>query len=176
MKRIDLEYFRTPQEWLDEDFAPFLTKAAMTCFTDQNHLSGTEVQVKTNEGIENWTVEWDTISSKKKNASLPNSSELTQKGAEAVALCLAKELEGYPYFETARIGTRVDFWLKKNQESFSFEAGLEVSGILRKSQSNTIKKRIDQKKKRILTLGELQHDYFISVVEFSTPSATFLKV
>jgi hypothetical protein len=176
MISLDLEHFRSQLDWLDDDFGPALTKAAAFCLLDQGHASGVPLVVKTNEEEIQVTIRWATKVDPQKAGSLPNDVDITERGAECISLLLAEKLYGFTMFETAQIGTAVDFWMRTNEDDLGFDHGIEVSGIRRASRGNDIKARLDQKTKRILNLGDLGHEYYISIVEFSRPRAAFMKL
>ncbi|MEW6351190.1 MAG: hypothetical protein AB1646_19200 [Thermodesulfobacteriota bacterium] len=97
--------------------------------------------------------------------------QTTEFGALAVALLLVRELTEYTAVEQASIGTTIDYYLRRQGADedliFNHSARLEVSGILRETEQNTVEGRIKQKLKRLKRERDLFD--FIVVVEFSRP-------
>jgi hypothetical protein len=175
MRPIDLEYYRQSFDWLSADFGAFLVTSAIACLVDENHRSGVTMATDFDSHDEVFELSWQSTIDELQRRSLPNDKELTQKGAECISLLLAKELLGYEEFETARIGTRVDFWLIPSDAAggFNIQAGLEVSGIRRETKNNLVKTRINGKTKQVEKSPDLDVPVYISIVEFSCPKSSF---
>ena len=175
-KTLDLEFFRKPLAWLDEDFGPLLTKAAVHCLVDQGHRSGIPIAVESDSNEGQWSVEWTTVIDPARSGTLPNENELTQKASECISLLLAPKLTGMEYFETAQIGTGVDFWLKEDPYSMKLDACLEVSGIRKETPQNTVAYRAKEKVEQARKLLDMEINVYISIVEFSTPKVNFQRL
>lgn len=170
MKRLDLEHYRKDLDWLDPDFGPRLSKAAVYCLVEQGHPTGVEFTVSTSGEVFRFGLDWETMIDLSQSKTLPNEEEMTQRGAECLSLLLANEILGLPYFITAQKGTGVDFWLKSDPFSIFVEAGMEVSGIRKSESGNSLEGRLRQKQEQVRKAGS-QNLTYISVVEFSQPEA-----
>lgn len=175
-KTLDLECFRRPLDWLDGDFGPLLTKAAVVCLVDQGHGTGIPIAVESDQSEEKWFVELTTIIDPARSGTLPNENELTQKGSECISLLLAPILTGMDYFETAQIGTGVDFLLKEDPYSMVFDAGLEVSGIRKETAQNTVTNRAKEKVEQVRKMLDSEIIVYLSIVEFSSPKVNFKRL
>ena len=118
-------------------------------------------------------------SSKVSKAGYKEPIKFTEKGAEALSFLLAIELTEYEVIEEATIRTGIDYWLgydethpKFDNLNF-FQARLEISGILKESASNTLEKRVVEKKTQTKQSDATLLPAYISVVEFSNPKAYF---
>ena len=174
MRRLDLEYYRQELEWLDSDIGAMLVKSAVACLVDENHHTGVIMTTTLNATEELFELSWLSSIDESQRRSLPNDQELTQKGAECISLLIAKELLALDEFETARIGTGVDYWLMPSG-GFNILAGLEVSGIRKESKNNLVGTRVRKKTKQIEKSSELEVPKYISIVEFSNPKSSFLS-
>lgn len=90
-----------------------------------------------------------------------------------IAVLLAQKEIGYTVIERSRIGTGFDYWLGKESNLFQKKARLEISGILRGSNSD-VKARIRQKLKQTNRSDGVLPAYVI-VVEFGHPLAEVQK-
>lgn len=96
--------------------------------------------------------------------------EATERGACGIAILLAKEVTGKVVVERSKKGLGFDYWLgKDDNDELTFEARLEVSGILLGSSSD-IHARVKQKKAQVVPSNHLAPGY-VAVVEFSKPTA-----
>jgi hypothetical protein len=80
-----------------------------------------------------------------------------------------------PAIEQSNIGTTIDYYLIRKTDYtddtliFNHSAYLEVSGIRRENEGNTVEDRIKDKERRLKKKEDLPA--YISVVEFSRPWA-----
>lgn len=174
MRKLDLEYYRQPLDWLDPDAGALLVKSAVACLVDENHSSGVAMQTTLDAANQVFELNWQSRIDEQQLFSLPNDHELTQKGAEYVSLLQAKSLLGYDAFVTSRIGTRVDYWLKYS-DSLNLEARLEVSGIRKETKGNLASTRLKHKTKQVEKSSENDFPTYISIIEFSGPKSIFVS-
>lgn len=105
----------------------------------------------------------------------------TEKGAEALSFFLATRYTEYEIVQESTIGTGFDYWLGygKNHKNYDplnfFNARLEISGILKETTSNSLTRRIAEKKKQTNVSDKMCIPAFISVVEFSKLKAHISK-
>jgi hypothetical protein len=91
-----------------------------------------------------------------------------------ISLFLALHLTEYDEFETSMKADGIDFWLSRKDE-FGFLARLEISGIRKETPTNKAEYRVKTKKLQTEQSDERRLPAFISIVEFSTPKAIFVK-
>lgn len=98
---------------------------------------------------------------------------MVEYAAVGIALPLILQLTNYIDVQRARKGGGVDFWLgRKDENGFSvLEASLEISGILKENQGNTVNARVQQKKLQVQQSAHKNLPVYIVVVEFSKPKA-----
>ena len=145
-------------------------KAAAYCFELQGLNSNTFLNVT---GIENNGINlcWDNLK-EIEFSSLKDNQESTEWGAEAVAFIIVKYLTNFNVVERSRKGTGFDYHISKDSDYVLFQntAKLEISGILKKSKTNSINNRI---KYKIKQATEYHNDLALLVIitEFSSPQA-----
>jgi hypothetical protein len=97
-------------------------------------------------------------------------------GAICISVMLVKKYTDYTILEKSRYGDGVDYWLgKENEVLFKNSARIEISGILRETEQNTVEKRFDIKKKQSNQSDKTQLPVYISIIEFSKLKAIFAK-
>jgi hypothetical protein len=97
-------------------------------------------------------------------------------GAICISVMLVKKYTDYTILEKSRYGDGIDYWLgKENETPFKNSARIEISGILKETEQNTIKKRLEGKKKQTKQSDETRLPAYISIIEFSNPKAFFAK-
>ena len=108
-----------------------------------------------------------------------NDDDAIEFGAEGLSILLVKEQTAFTAIERAAKKTGIDYWLgyQNDDPLFLFtekSARLEISGILRESDSNTVKRRIKLKSKQT---EPTDHTFpvYISIVEFFEPKAEIVR-
>jgi hypothetical protein len=146
----------------------------IVCLDSQGHESGVRLAVDSGESNKWCRITWVggvTDQMRKSHADLV---QATEYGAYAIAFLVIRESLDLVAVEQAQRGTRVDFYLAPEALSeprdatliFNHTARLEVSGILRESDSNTVDGRTKAK------LDRLEPDglpTFVAIVEFGHP-------
>lgn len=175
-KKLDLNSLRIGIPALSSGKADMLKETCVWCLTECEHNNGVHIQAKRGEEEENLQVSWeeksiDLVKVKKTY----NREDAVEYGAEAISFLLIRELTEYTAIERAATGTGIDYWLGRKKRSgkniFTYsDARLEVSGILKETDSNTVVKRIKEKLKQTHPTDDT-FPVFISVVEFSQPHA-----
>ena len=96
--------------------------------------------------------------------------KLVDFGACAIALLLIPKLTDYRAIQQSALGTTIDYYLAPQDQNgdliFNHAARLEVSGILKESETNTVENRIKSKLRR---LKESRLPTYVIIVEFSQP-------
>ncbi len=143
-----------------------------------NHNSGTNLQSDSNKDnliAERYVLEWDLPVTDALKTTHRDENRTTDFGSMCLALLLAKDLiKENVSWVTSKKGEGVDFWLM-NPETFSAIGRLEISGIKKESPSNTVANRIKVKLQQTAQSDNSGVIAYIAVLEFSKPSAVFLK-
>lgn len=120
---------------------------------DQFHSGSSAIIELEIEGIiSNAQLSWSSNFSK---AAMREAKDIANQGGVALAWFVMSVIKGYGYVEQTEIGDGVDYFFKVNEpndEELNFldEAHyVEVSGLLKETKGNTLKKRVDDKHKQI---------------------------
>ena len=159
---------------LTPGFCKNLSESAVACMDSQTHQSGVLMKVTTQGESFNTTIIWTTDITDSMLRTFRDAARTTDDGAMCLSLFLALNLTEYADFETSVTGTGIDFWLSRAGE-LNFSARLEISGIRKESESNTVEKRLATKKSQTKQSDKTQLPAYISIVEFSQPKALFIK-
>jgi hypothetical protein len=106
-----------------------------------------------------------------------NQDDATEDGAEAIALLLSIHRTEYTAVERSTTTTGIDYWLgyKDNLNNPFKRAGrLEMTGIFKESETNTVKSRLKTKLQQTKPTDKTFSVYVV-VVEFGQPYATMVK-
>jgi len=107
--------------------------------------------------------------------------KIIEHAAEAIAFFLTPRVTEFSVIEEAIIGTGFDYWLGYDESHDSYDsknflqARLEVSGIKSESITNTIQKRVKEKKQQTIKSENLKLPAYVSVTEFASPKTYFGK-
>jgi hypothetical protein len=173
-------------ETINEKFKPFFTshftgmmlECCVVCLNSQNHRTGISLKkeaYKSNiiesDCVLSWQLELNTI--------LENThtdvNRTTDYGAMCLSLLLADTvLTEKGIWQSSRSKQGVDFWLI-NPLTLQPILRLEISGIRKQTATNPISTRVKKK-----TIQTNQSDSsittaYISIIEFSQPSALFIQ-
>jgi hypothetical protein len=159
--------------------AGFYKQNCMVCFDNQGHKSGVELGVVYKGSNEICQVYWSgsvTTQLKRARADLV---EAVQFAACAITFLLVQEFTEFTTIEQAARRTTVDYYLapKKQRDDeliFNGAPRLEISGILRESEGNTVEARVKEKLGRLIPDGDLPT--LIVVVEFGQPWSKMVEV
>jgi len=164
---IDLRALNEGMPGLSSVVGGSLAEAAAVCLEEQSHpetckmsLSGhrkRKLQVTRDKVTEQARRTWN------------DAPEATEQGACAIAISIAKELEGLNVVQRAAKGTGFDYWLGKQEDLlFQETVRLEVSGI-RNATKVEFNSRIKQKKKQTKQSDSTALKALIAVVDFGIP-------
>jgi hypothetical protein len=156
-------------------FANVCYEACMTCLHRNNHADGVILDLKgdNNNSIE---LRWENYFNEQINRTWNDQEEATEYGTVCISAMLVRECTDFTIIQRSRKGTGVDYWLGKEDDiPFQNAARLEISGIFKESEQNTIEKRFAMKKKQTAQSDETRLPAYISIVEFSHPKAIFAK-
>lgn len=177
MSILTLEELKETIELFSPVQCDFLSENCIVAMENNNHSSGCKLSV-TGDSTLDFQISWAKTVNK---AGYKEEKKITEHAAETIAFFLTKSLTEYSVVEESRIGTGVDYWLGYNSSSEKydpknfFQARLEISGINKETPTNTLEKRVKEKKEQTKPTDHLKLPAYISVVEFSTPKAHFSK-
>lgn len=149
----------------------FLQENAIVALHKANHLSPAKMTLT---GIANKDIElaWtDSVNQQMLN-SYNDERENAEFAAAGISALLTPYLTDYTIISRARIGWGFDFWLGQ-ENSPLFMAVLEVTGMNKETQHNSMTKRIAEKRSQVRASDILKLPQYISVVELSTPKAHY---
>lgn len=147
-------------------------EGCVVCLNKSNHSSGVNLQLRGDQTA-SIKLEWNTPYTDQMDRGWQDQEVATEHGAVCISALLALNLTEYTIVSRSRKGTGIDYWLgKKDNILFQNAARLEVSGIF--NGQDKVEARVAQKKKRIDASPNALPAY-VSIVEFSEPSATFVK-
>lgn len=159
--------------------ASMLKEACIWCLLNCNHSNCVQLAYEVC-GIPGYFIlKWDENEDFDGIIKAYNPDDAVEYGAEAIALLLIREKTSFTAIQRAVRTTGIDYWLGyKNTNPNSLfsmrDARLEISGILRERDSNTIKNRIKIKLKQT-EASDYIFPVFISVIEFGQPKAETVK-
>lgn len=143
------------------------------------HRSGHGIPTSLNiDGIasDNVVLEWTDSFTDQLDRTYADHISNTERAAVCVSVLLTTALTDYTVIMRSRKGTGFDYLLgNKSDLSFQPQARLEVSGIEKESETNTLKSRFRQKCEQVTPTDETFLPAYISIVEFGTPKALFNK-
>jgi hypothetical protein len=162
---------------ISEGKAKKLMETCVWCLSASKHSNGVSMQLNDQISTFSYLVTWPTnLDMEAINRSI-NQDDATEEGAEAVALLVAIERTDFTAVERASTTTGIDYWLgyKDNPPNNPFQRGgrLEISGILKETEQNTVQARIKGKLQQTSPTARTFAVYVI-VVEFSKPYATMV--
>lgn len=154
------------------EYGASIAQAASVCLEDQEHKSGVQLNV---DGEYDWkfSLVWDIVTEQMRRCWADRGFAVEQ-GAYGIAALLVPTLTGFELERSIR-GTGFDFWLgSKKDILFQKKARLEVSGILKGSESE-IKARVKQKKSQTRRSDSTLLPAYITIVEFGQPLSRVVK-
>ncbi len=181
-RRIQLEDLSKQAPVLTEDGARFYRENCMVCFASQQHDNGVALHVDVDDTLERISVAWQGVVTPKMLVSYRDQDKRVDFGACAVALLIMPVFTGYAAVEPSATGDGVDYYLTRPGDDdeliFNGAARLEVSGIQRENESNTVADRVSRKRRRLRRLRKSSPanptkdpPTFICVVEFGLPQS-----
>lgn len=175
-KALDLRTLGKGIPTLNPGKAQMLEEACKWCLLTCCHDTGVEILTQYKGEEKTIPIIWDENDSDLQTLSLSyNDDDGVEFGAEALALLLVRECTDYTAIRRAANGTGIDYYLgKKRGNSKNFfsdnDARLEISGILKENQKNTVKTRVKKKLKQTKPTDGTS-TVFVSVIEFSHPKS-----
>ncbi len=146
-----------------------LAEAASMCLESQGHIQGVRLTVrgyKDNVHV----LTWNPIAAQAQ-LSWNDPDYATEKGAEGIAILVARAEFGYSIIRQSWKGTGFDYWMgEASVEGFVDKAGLEISGI-RNGDDRAIRARVREKLRQVGRSSNSRLRTYVIVVEFGRPIA-----
>jgi len=159
--------------------APFYQEKCMVCLDNQGHASEVALDVEFGESNTVFRVLWSGQVTEEMKQSHADLQEAVEFAACAITFLVVPALTEMTIVEQASRGTTVDYYLAPKDRDdcliFNRTARLEVSGILRETESNSVEGRISDKLRRLKPNPRGEMPTFVSVVEFGRPRAKVVK-
>lgn len=159
--------------------AEMLKESVVYCLKSCEHVNGVQIDAQTSESKYQCPICWEDNFDMEKLSRAYNSDDAIEFGAEGLSFLLVKSFTEYTAIRRAVTGTGIDYWLGRkdivgNNIFTKDDARLEVSGIMRETKSNSIKKRVREKLKQT---KPTDHTFpvIVSVVEFGQPQAEMVR-
>jgi len=171
VKKIFLESLGDGIPVIPDEAVGFYKQNCMVCFHSQGHVSGVKLVTYYRDGNHIFEVCWLGNVTNQLIRAYAELRRATDYAACAIALLLIRELTEFTGIEQSCIGSTIDYYLVPQDRDdillFNHAARLEVSGILKENENNTVDNRIAAKIRRLK--GESSLPAFIVIVEFSKP-------
>jgi hypothetical protein len=155
----------------------YYSEAAAVALEYHGKTTGVLLEVDGDKSIQ-YKLKWK---SKIKKSGWREPINFVRDGATGISFFLTVRLTEFEVFEESGIGTGIDYWLSYKEENPNYNptnylnARLEISGIKKESESNSLLKRMKVKTKQTKRSDSTKLPAYISIVEFSTPKANFFK-
>ncbi len=164
---------------LSKSIGQYLAEGGAFCLEAHRHKSGVAIEIM---GDYSETIElyWSNVVDSQVTRAWNDSQEATEYGAAAIAIVILSKLTSYSIIERSFKGTGFDYWLGEGEYDENLlpfqqrKAKLEVSGIWKESETNTVDARVSLKRRQIDFRGEDNFPAIIIVVEFGTPKAKMI--
>jgi hypothetical protein len=177
MNTLELEKLSQIVKLFSPTQCDFFSENCIVAFEISNHTAGCQLAVD-GDKVESLTVSW----SKQVNKSgYKEEKKIIEHAAEAIAFLLTPRMTEFSVVEEATIGTGFDYWLGYDESHASYnpknflQARLEISGIKSESATNTVHKRVREKKQQTNKSERLKLPAYVSVTEFASPKTYFGK-
>lgn len=174
MEKILLEDIKTISiPGISEATGAYLCEGCVVCMNRQSHSSGVQLLLK-GDSVATIPTEWSMAYTDKLDRSWQDQEVATEHGAACLSVLLSLKLTEYTILQRARKKTGVDYWLcRKDDTLFQNAARLEVSGIY--NDHSKVDGRVKKKLEQTNQSNSTRLPAYVSVVEFSEPSITFVK-
>lgn len=178
-KRLDIDTLSEGIPVITPEAVGFYKQNCMVCFHQNDHQKGVSLEVIFNDKTYVFIVDWKGEMTPQIISAYQDLRKATDFAACAIALLLIRELTDYIAIEQSIIGTTIDYNLIYKQDEnpdliFNHSARLEVSGILKENDKNTVEGRLKEKQKRLKQIQGIPD--LISVTEFSKPRSKMIIV
>ena len=155
-----------------------MLECCIVCLTSQNHKTGTllkKVADKSNVIEQDYLLSWQLDTNHLLFNTHTDANRTTDYGAMCLSLLLAHSiLNEKGVWMSAKKGQGVDFWLI-NPLTLQAILRLEISGIRKQTATNPIGTRAKKKAIQTNQSDDSIAKAYISIIEFSKPSALFIQ-
>jgi hypothetical protein len=181
MNELFLDDLRNGHTIITTDSAGYFIENCKVCFHIQGHQSGVTVEVEYDDKVFDFRLLWQGhVTELMLRAWRKEDRKNTEAGAIALVMLLLPEITGYRAVESAGYGTGMDYVLVDNPVDdmliFNHAAAyLEITGIAKATEANSVNDRISEKKARINRVREKDATILgglptiIACVEFGAP-------
>lgn len=176
LKSIELHKLKEVINRLPSGKAAMYAEACVWCLNKNNHQNGVEIEFHYGNKNFSYPVHWlsDVIDFEEINA-FYNIDDTVSFGAEAIAMFVCITHTEFNDFERSIKKTGIDYWLSQGDSDpnlpFQHSGRLEVSGILKETETNTVARRIKEKIKQTEQSDKTTFPVYIVVVAFDRPYA-----
>ncbi|OZI05092.1 hypothetical protein BWI93_27280 [Siphonobacter sp. BAB-5385] len=160
---------------LTPGYCSHMAESAAHCLYSQGHASGISLAVSNQDGDTSLELKWNIPNDERLNKTYRDRKKTTDFGAMAITVHMVCEYTPFDEILLSETGDGVDMWLSNTNESFGLGARLEISGILKETQTNKPQYRLSVKKKQTEASDSTNIPAYVSIVEFSKPAAIFIK-
>ncbi len=177
METLILEELKDSVQLLSPVQCDFLSENCIVAFEKNNHTSGCVLRVIGDNNTD-VKIAWSKMVN---TAGYKEEKKIIEHAAETMAFLLSSKFTEYKIIEEGVIGTGFDYWLGYDENHALYnprnfiQARLEISGINSESSTNTLQKRVRDKKQQTDVSDGLQLPAYISVTEFTIPKSYFGK-
>ncbi len=171
---LDLETLRDGILGLTPEFGSFCLQACTVCLENSNHLNGVNATL-TETYSDSLQLNRTSTVNQQVSRNWKDLQEATEYGATAIAILLANELTEFSCIERSSKGLGFDYWLGVEDDFglFQNKAKLEISGILKETDTNNLESRIKIKENQTMKSAYLNMKAHICVTEFSNPKCAY---
>ena len=176
LKRIELHKLKDLINRLPPGKAAMYMEACVWCLSKNDHQNGVEFELQYRNKNYSYPVYWidEAIDFQEIN-SFYNLDDTVSFGAEAIAMFFCITHTEFNDLERSTKKTGIDYWLSHEKSNpnlpFQNSGRLEVSGILKETETNTVAKRIKEKIKQSEQSDKTTLPVYIVVVAFDRPYA-----
>lgn len=179
MRALFLEAITTQfTTFFTSNFTGFMFECCVLCLDAQNHQSGILLNKEnhpSNMMKNDYFIDWHLEITPILRNTHTDANRTTDYGAMGLSILLAQALWTETGFWTSsQKGEGVDFWLL-DSTTFKPIARLEISGIRKETVNNTIETRLKRKIEQTQQSDNSGTTAYISVIEFSKPTAIFIQ-
>ena len=177
-QKLVLESLSDQAYAITPDATGFYKEQCMVCFHKNGHESGVMLEVRHHQTCTSFQICWTgKVTDRMISNAYVDHLKYVDFGACAVALLLIRRITDYKAVQQSAIGTTIDYYLAPQDQDddliFNHAARLEVAGILKENENNTVKDRIMKKRNR---LKESSLPTYIIVIEFSRPWSEMVEI
>lgn len=175
LKEFQLEKLRDLAK-LPDGKASMYTEACVWCMDQHGHEVGVVLDLLFDKKNYSHTVHWleSNIDVEKIRAHY-NSDDAVSFGAEAIAMFICIAHTDYDHIQRSMKKTGIDYWLSHKNANpnlpFQNSGRLEISGILRENDKNTVDQRVKEKIRQSTQSENTTLPVYVVVVAFDRPYA-----